>query len=388
VRGPSGVFHHKLAIIVLALAGCTSADEASSAQDRAVAARLQQHLDTLHATGIVGAVGEVDNAGRRLQARSGVAQLGGELPVALDGHFRIGSNTKTFVAVVILQLVHEGAVHLDDPVDRWLPGLVSGNGYDGKQITIRNLLQHTSGIADYTATVFATYTPDTFPTLRFQHYEPEQLVTIALQHPPGFAPGTGWSYSNTNYVLAGMVIKQVTGHDWRAEVNTRIVVPLQMSNTSTPLDEPDLPAPHANGYQLFAEGAPLLDVTLMNHSLADAAGAMISTTADLGVFWRALQGGQLLGPTEMAAMHDTIPVNDEGRVRPGSRYGLGILWFPTSCGGGYWHHQGDTLGFSDFNAVDEDGTRAVVVLQTTTPGSPATDAEDYQLLDDVMCAAR
>jgi D-alanyl-D-alanine carboxypeptidase len=380
------MFHRKLAAIALALAGCTSTDGAT-AEDSAIASRLQQHLDTLHAAGIVGAVGEVDNAGRRILARSGVAQLGGDLPVALDGHFRIGSNTKTFVAVVMLQLEQEGALHLDDPVDRWVPGLVSGNGYDGTRITLRNLLQHTSGIPDYTGTVFATFTPDAFPTLRFQHYEPEQLVAIALQQPPEFAPGTGWSYSNTNYILAGMVIKQVTGRDWRAEVNARIVAPLQLSNTSTPLDEPDLPAPHPNGYQLFAEGVPLLDVTLMNQSLADAAGSMTSTTADLGAFWRAVQRGQLLGPAEMAAMHDTMPVNDEGRVRPGSRYGLGILWYPTSCGGGYWHHQGDTLGFSNFNAVDDDGTRTVVALQTT-PGGAATDAEDYQLLDDAMCAAR
>lgn len=369
---------HKLAVIALVLVGCTSDDEPSSDQDSAIEARLQQHVDALHSIGIVGAVGEVDNADHRLHARSGVAQLGGDQPITLDSHFRIGSNTKTFVAVVILQLAHEGALQLDDSVDRWLPGVVSENGHDGKQITIRDLLQHTSGIADYTQTVFETFD---YPTLRFQHYEPEQLVAIALQHPPR----SGWSYSNTNYVLAGMIIKQVTGRDWRAEVNARIIAPLELSNTSAPLDEPDLPAPHPNGYQLFGEGAPLVDVTLMNHSLADAAGAMISTTADLVVFWRALQSGRLLGPVEMAAMHDTLPVNDEGRVRPGSRYGLGLIWYPTSCGGGYWHHQGDTLGFANFNAVDDEARRAVVVMQTTTPGG---DAESYDLLDDVMCAGR
>jgi D-alanyl-D-alanine carboxypeptidase len=189
-------------------------------------------------------------------------------------------------------------------------------------------------------------------------------------------------------VLAGMIIKQATGHDWRAEVNARIVVPLHLSNTFTPRDEPDLPRPHPDGYHEFTEGGPLLDVTVMNQSLADAAGSLVSTTDDLVEFWRALQGGRLLGATEMAEMHDTVPVNDEGRIRPGSRYGLGIIWFPTSCGGGYWNHQGDTLGFSDFNAVNDDGTRAVVVSQTTTPGDSGVDTEDFQLLDDVMCAGR
>jgi D-alanyl-D-alanine carboxypeptidase len=321
-----------------------------------------------------------------IQAHSGSAQLDSGLPVALDSRFRIGSNTKTFVAVVMLQLAHDGALDLDDSIDKWLPSLVSGNGNDGKQITIRNLLQHTSGISNYTHDLFATYTPDTFPTLRFQHYEPEQLVAMAIQHPPVFTPGTSWSYSNTNYVLAGMIIKKVTGHDWRSEVDTRIVVPLHLSNTSEPLDESDLPSPHANGYQLFAEGSPLLDVTLMYQSAADAAGSMVSTTSDLTRFWRALQSGRLLGPAEMAEMHDTVPVSQDGDVRPGSRYGLGIIWYPSSCGSGYWHHQGDTLGFSNFNAVSEDGSRAVVVSQTTIPGGPAANTEDFQLLDDAMCA--
>lgn len=148
-----------------------------------------------------------------------------------------------------------------------------------------------------------------------------------------------------------------------------------------------LPPPYAHGYHQF-DGAALLDVTVMNHTVADAAGAITSTTSDLVEFWRALLGGRLLGPTELAQMQDTVPVNDEGRIRPGSRYGLGIIWYPTSCGGGYWHHQGDTLGFSDFNAVNDDGTRVVVVSQTTTPGGPGVDPEDFQLLDDVMCAGR
>jgi D-alanyl-D-alanine carboxypeptidase len=383
------MFDHKAALLAIALAACsdsTSPPDAGS-EDSTIKERLQQHLDALHAAGIVGVVGEVRDGDRQIWARSGVAQLDGNDPIAVASHVRIGSNTKTFVAVVVLQLVHEGVVALDDSVDRWLPGQVSGNGHDGTRITIRDLLQHTSGLEDYTPDVFAEYTPDNFATRRFQHYDPEELVAIALRHPPRFAPGTGWTYSNTNTVLAGMIIEKATGRDWRAEVNARIVVPLGLSNTFTPLDEPDLPPPFANGYHRFAEGAPLLDVTLMNHSLADAAGSIISTTSDVVAFWRALQGGQLLGATEMAEMHASMPVNDEGRVRPGSRYGLGIIWYPTSCGGGYWHHQGDTLGFSNFNAVSDDGTRAVVVAQTTT-GIPAADAESYQLLDDVMCAGR
>jgi D-alanyl-D-alanine carboxypeptidase len=379
------------ALIALTLAACANDGSSSDSwfgADLAVAAHLQSHLDTLHTDGMVGVVGEINDDRGRAQARSGSAQLDKNTPVALDSHFRIGSNTKTFVAVVTLQLAHEGALDLDDPVDKWLPGVVSGNGNDGTQITIRNLLQHTSGIANYTQDLFAQYNADTFPTLRFQHYEPAQLVAMALQHPPLFRAGTSWTYSNTNYVLIGMIIQKVTGNDWRVEVGRRILTPLHLTHTSTPVDEPDLPSPHASGYQQLATDAPLLDATAMNQSAADAAGSMTSTTADLTTFWRGLQAGELLGPAEMAAMHTTVPVNNDGDVEPGSRYGLGIIWYPATCGGGYWNHEGDTVGFATFNAVNDDGTRAIVVSETTLPRSAAVDTESLRLLDDAICATR
>jgi len=386
VRVPTGMTHSKTALIALVLAACTDGSSGNGAISPADTARFQQHLDSLHAGGIVGVVGAFDDRGTRFEAHSGVAQLGGDQPVPLDAHFRIGSTTKTFVAVVVLQLVHEGVIGLDDTVDRWLPGLVSGNGNDGTHITIRQLLQHTSGLYNYLRDLLPAFSPDSFAQLRLKHYEPEDLVAIALQHPPRFAPGTSWSYSNTNYTLAGMIIEQATGHDWGAEVDTRILKPLGMSNTSQPADELDLPAPHANGYVQFGEGVPLLDTTDLNHSVAGAAGALISTTSDLLRFWRALQAGELLGAAEMTEMHHTVPVNDDGDVRPGSSYGLGIIRYPMSCGGGYWSHEGDTLGFSSLNAVSEDGSRAAQAFLTTIPGGPAVDAENVQLLDDVMCA--
>jgi D-alanyl-D-alanine carboxypeptidase len=370
----------KLVLGVLALAAC--ADDRSL--EGAETTRFQAHLDAMRGDGIVGLVGEIDTDHGRAQAHSGVTAQGGDQPVALDSHFRIASNTKTFVAIVMLQLAHEGKLHLDDSVETWLPGLITGNGNDGTKITIRNLLQHTSGLFNYTKDVFASVTPDTLTQIITAHREPQQLVAIALQHPPVFAPGTSWSYSNTNYVVAGMIIQKVTGHDWRSEVQTRILTPLRLTETSLPTDDMDLPAPHASGYQAF--GGALFDVTQVNQTLSDAAGSMTSTTADLTRFWRALQSGELLEPAEMTAMHTTVPVDDEGDIVPGSRYGLGIIWFPTSCGGGYWNHEGDTLGFQEFNAVNDAGTAAVVVSLSTSPISAAAQAEEAKLLDDVMCA--
>ena len=370
----------KLVFGVLVLAACAD----PSSLDSAVTTRFQAHLDAFHADGIIGTVGEIDTDHGRAQAHSGVTAQGGDQPVALNSHFRIASNTKTFIAIVMLQLAHEGKLHLEDPVETWLPGLVTGNGNDGTKITIHHLLQHTSGLYNYTKDLFASVTPENLTQLITSHRDPQQLVAIALQHPPVFAPGTSWSYSNTNYVVAGMIIQKVTGHDWRTEVHDRILTPLWLTETTTPADELDLPAPHADGYQ--AVGGALFDVTQVNQTLSDAAGSITSTTADMTRFWRALQSGELLEPAEMTAMHTTVPVNNEGDVVPGSRYGLGIIWYPTSCGGGYWNHEGDTLGFQEFNAVNDDGTTAVVVSLSTSPISAAAQAEEAQLLDDVMCA--
>jgi D-alanyl-D-alanine carboxypeptidase len=401
----------KSAWIAFALAGCMAGDASDVAErspggdpaieDGVVAghargnplqARLQDGLDALFGHGMVGTVGEVSDGRDRIVARSGVARVGRPEPVAFDSRFRMGSNTKTFVAVVMLQLVEDGKIRLDDSVDHWLPGVVSGNGNDGRRVTVRNLLQHTSGIFDYTEALLASFSLADYRRMRFQHVDPEQLVAMAMAHAPRFAPDAGWSYSNTNYLLAGMIIKKVTGHAWSSEVRTRILAPLGMSQTLDPGDWPDLPAPHADGYQTFTDDGPLVDVTLFNHTLADAAGALVTTTRDLTRFWRALQSGKLLGRAAMAEMHSTVDATELQAAIPGLRYGLGILWVPTSCGGGYWGHLGDTFGFSTRNGVSEDGTRAVVVSQNTTPWSGAATLQflddDLQLVDQVMCVGR
>jgi hypothetical protein len=117
----------------------------------------------------------------------------------VDGHFRTGSDTKTFVAVVVLQLVGEGRIGLDHPVARWLPGLIAGNGNDERRITVRQVLQHTSGLPNYTEGLPALATAEGCRAHRFYHCAGADLVALAMRHPPLFAPGTHWGYSNTNY---------------------------------------------------------------------------------------------------------------------------------------------------------------------------------------------
>ena len=197
-----------------------------------------------------------------------------------------------------------------------------------------------------------------------------------------------WEYSNTNYVLAGMIIRKVTGQTWAEQVRTRILRPLGMRDTFFPGDEAGLPPRAARAYQQFAPGGALVDVTEFNATAADAAGGLVSTTADLSRFWRALQQGRLLRPAEQTELHRTVLAETLQDIRPGIAYGLGIFHVPNRCGG-YWAHPGDVPGTSTFNGVDDTGTKAVVVYRTTGLADPAQggamDGRVMRLVDDVLC---
>ncbi|MFD0381841.1 serine hydrolase domain-containing protein [Streptomyces stramineus] len=192
-------------------------------------------------------------------------------------HFRAGSITKTFVATVVLQLEAEGKLSLDDSVERRLPGVLKGNGYDGSNITIRQLLNHTSGVFDMVSTPEwnATMNGPAFFEHRYDIKTPQQIVDMALKYPADFAPGKGWKYSNTNFVLAGMIIEKVTGKPYAREVERRIVKPLGLRETTFPGTDPKLPAPHPVGYsKLYAAnpGPQIFDATEYRPSWSGATG--------------------------------------------------------------------------------------------------------------------
>lgn len=180
--------------------------------------------------GVPGAEAVVREDGRIRTVRSGVGDLATGAPIPAGARFRAGSETKSFVATVVLQLVAEGRVRLDAPIAKYLPGVVTGNGNDGAKITVRQLLQHTSGLPNYTDYLLQGDAEQ----LRHRGAEPAELVAMALAHPPLFAPGTSWSYSNTNYVLAQMLVERVTGQSLAHEVGARIVRPLGLTGTSCP----------------------------------------------------------------------------------------------------------------------------------------------------------
>ncbi|OUM45772.1 D-alanyl-D-alanine carboxypeptidase, partial [Bacillus pseudomycoides] len=172
----------------------------------------QAMRDTLQ-HGYPGILAKTSEGGKTWGYAAGVANLSTKKPMKTDFRFRIASVTKTFTATVVLQLAGENRLNLDDPIEKWLPGVIQGNGYDAKQITIRQILNHTSGIAEYSRSKevdFFTSTKKSFTA--------EELVKIGLSLPPDFAPGKGWSYSNTGYVLLGILIEKVTGNSYAEEI--------------------------------------------------------------------------------------------------------------------------------------------------------------------------
>ncbi|MEU4235425.1 serine hydrolase domain-containing protein [Nonomuraea sp. NPDC026600] len=380
----------RVAIVATALATGMTAFPSTARAQGYDQAQLQRDLNAVSATGVVGTLGEVVTPSGRLRARAGVRELTSRDPVPADARFRIGSVTKTFVSTVVLRLVGEGRLSLDDTVEKWLPGVVRGSGNDGRKITVRQLLQHTSGLHNYLPKPPGS--ARAWRRERLRSYRAEQLVARAVRHRPDFAPGTNWRYSNTNYVLAGMIIRKVTGHTWQREVHDRILKPLGLRHTSAPGVDTHMPKPHARAYMRFQRGGPLVDVTVKNQTLGDAAGGMISTTGDLNAFFRALMDGKLLAPAQLVEMEKTVPAKElQAMGVPGARYGLGLLYRPLSCGGGYWSHGGDGDGYRTRLGVTPDGRRGIVVSATSRSladfkAEQRADQAMATLVDHALCA--
>ncbi|MEV6416730.1 serine hydrolase domain-containing protein [Kribbella sp. NPDC051718] len=373
------------AILGTALATTALATGTSVAQPRS---ELQRDADAIRATGAVGVQARVSTKAGTTTAVSGVADVRTGAPVPADGFFRTGSSTKTFVATVILQLVGERKVSLDDSVERWLPGVVKGNGNDGRRITVRNLLQHTSGIHD---DIPGPSTAAEYYAHRYDVVRGSELVRRAMTHQPDFQPGAGWNYSNTGYVLLSMITERATGRGWYDEVQARIIRPLGLRDTYWPGLRAGIRSPHAKGYQVYPGQNPT-DVTIGREAyMAGGAGGFITTTADQTKFFQALIGGRLLRPAQLAAMQRTIPVAGQlAEIWPGARDGLGLFSRPLSCGGFYWTHNGDILGYMTRNGFTTDGRSAVVSVSTEPEDSfdhaLAQDKAAANLIDHALCS--
>lgn len=355
-----------LAVAVPLVVGLTSGTAAAAPPDRA---ELRAAMTALVDAGMGGVQARVHDDRGDWTGSAGKRRLsGGTVPT--DGRFRAGSITKTFVSTVMLQLVGEGRVTLDKPVADYLPRY----GFDPR-ITVRMLLRHESGLFNYTGEPNPDGTIEAgiplfgkdFVENRFRSVTPDELIAVSLAKPLRFDPGTDWRYSNTNYIVAGQLIKKVTGRSWDVQVRDRILRPLGLRDTVLPGEWVGLPNPHAHGYYTFHDGDELevLDATRLNPTWAGAAGEVISTTRDLDRFISALLGGRLLPPKELAQM------TTSSRFAP---YGLGLelLNAGPECGGVYLGHTGGIHGYQSFMFSTPDRSTRLELSLTTG----AADLED------------
>lgn len=295
-------------------------------------------------------------------AAVGISDLDTAAPVMLEDHVRIASITKTFTATVVLQLVAEGRLSLDDRLETFITGIPNG-----PEITLRQLLNMTAGISNYVLDplIAVDYAAD--PLLPFDSAQVPDM--IRAHGKADFAPGTEVRYSDSNYVLLGLIVEQVTGRPVGEEITDRILVPLGLSGTSYP-DTPDMPVPFLQGYAAAEPGDPLREVTRSNPAVPAAAGAMISTVGDLKTWAEALATGVLLSPELQAERLDFQrypPVQTPiGEQQFG--YGLGVFTF-----NGFIGHNGGILGYSSWMVYEpETGSTIVVVTnRAATEGGTA-----------------
>ena len=289
---------------------------------------------------------------------------------------RVGSVTKTFTATLVLQLVAEHRLSLEDPVDRFLPGLINRHGYDGRRITVRQLLQHTSRLPDY----HDGPEWDHPERLRYRHFEPRDLVARALELPRPQGP---WHYATTNYLVLGMIVREVTGRTPEAETTRRIITPLGLRDTYWPGDDTRVQGPHSHSYFTAGDGRRV-DGTAWNMTSGGVGGALVSTPADLTRFATALFDGRLLPAAQPAQMRRTVAA-DPDRLWPGARYGLGLISSPLTCGGTWQGHGGTVPGGHRAWIAVGPGGRSVAVALNEVPATLQAELDFLDLVDKSLC---
>lgn len=289
-------------------------------------------------------------------------------------HVRAASITKTFVAATVLQLVAEGKIDLDASVETYLPGRIHGEGIDANAITVRQLLQHQSGLPEY-------FDDDTPPPT--EPVTADQLLDAALTRPAQFAPGTAMKYTNTNYIIAGLLIEKVTGRPAADEITWRIIVPLGLFETYFPAPGyMRLRQPFAHGYELV--GGRRTDVTDFNASAAGMAGSLVSTNEDASAFITALLDGRIIPRAQLDEMMQTVPMTGGDGLLD---YGLGLMKVSLSCGVTAWGHGGDLEGYHSFMAKTFDGPAISMTITQDPDAASATADPRGDVMSALYCPA-
>ncbi len=321
---------------------------------------LGASLDAVHTAGMYGANAAVRDGEQRWLGATGVADIGTGRPMRPNVQYRVGSVTKAFTSVAVLQLVAKGRIDLDAPIGRYLPETVPGER--GRAITVRMLLNHTSGIGDYVLGAFPSLGQSSTKSLddnRFRRFSPEELARLGVDAAPTGKPGEKWSYSNTNYVIAGMLIRKVTGEDAEAYITRAVIQKAGLRDTYFPRS-PRIAGPHPRMYESFYGLIdPPRDYSVYDMSWAGTAGALVSTTADLEDFYRKLLRGRLLPAAQLHEMQTTVPVLDDAGTTV-MNYGLGIYVMDLPCGR-FWGHDGAVFGAGANVLSSVDGKRQLAL---------------------------
>ncbi|WP_067532961.1 serine hydrolase domain-containing protein [Nocardia crassostreae] len=341
--------------------------------------RLQALLDRLvRESDIPGAQLVITESGHDIRISSGVGDLATGAPFPPTAQVRIASVTKSFVAATVLRLAADNDVELDAPVERYLPGVVHGPGGDGNLITVRNLLQHTSGIPDYLDKL------DISTEAALRNPRPAaELIRLGLDQASHFTPGTEYGYSNTNYLLAGKLIEQVTGRSLREVVTDRVIAPLGLADTYWPdfPHEQVIRGPHPHGYAIL-EGE-LVDLDDFDPSWGLADGGMVAAPADLNRYFMSLLAGRVLPPAQLADMQRTFPSSDPAQP---DRAGLGLFRLENSCGLDTWGHDGAFPGYGVVSMATKD--LAVTLTLNQLPEKLVTEGDTplvSVLTDTAIC---
>jgi D-alanyl-D-alanine carboxypeptidase len=359
-------------------------------------AKLHSALDAVHRAGVPGVYAEVRDADRTWRGAAGVADLGTGRPVRPDMRHRVGSITKTFTAVAVMQQVEQGRVRLDAPIGDYLPQLVPGER--GRKITVRMLLNHTSGIPDYIPYAFPsmqTRSPESLDDNRFRRFTPAELMEMGLAAPPAAEPGgpTG-VYSNTNYRLLGELLERVTGTTAEKYITRNVIERAGLRHTGFPAG-PRIKGPHPRMYEaLHGLIDPPRDYSVYDMSWVGTGAGLVSTMEDLNRFYGRLLAGKLVGESSLAQMRRTVPVRAlDGKT---IEYGLGLHKVEMPGCGTFWGHSGTVWGAGTMSLTRADGRRQMSVAtnlirwnELDSAGEPQPHPIDDALLtlyQQALCA--
>ncbi|MFI6285632.1 serine hydrolase domain-containing protein [Streptomyces sp. NPDC051018] len=330
-------------------------------------AALDAAIENVHHAGMPGLFAEVRDGEEVWRGAAGVADVANGRPVAAGMRHRVGSITKSFTAAAVLQQVESGQIGLDTPIGRYLPKLVPGER--GDAITVRMLINHTSGLAEYLPYAYpslkafpalADTGPQSLDDHRFTRFDPTELIEIGVTAPavgaPGGAPGV---YSNTNYLLLGELLEQVTGTTAEQYIARNIIERAGLRDTELPAG-PYVDGPHSQLYEAwFGMIDPPRDYSVYDMSWVGPAASLISTVADLNRFYGLLLAGEIVSPSSLAQMQRSVPViSQEGKTID---YGLGLHPMEGPGQGTFWGHGGTVWGGGALAMTRADGMRQMAV---------------------------